>query len=187
MSTIRIETQITSDDLLQAVGQLSAPDLERFVAQVLRLEARRKAASLSNRETELLLKINQGLPESLNERYRTLQSKLQAEKLAAEERRELSRLIAQREKLQAQRLEALSELARMWNLTLRGVMKQLGIHSPEIKTYDHNLPSNFSGFPANSSKGASLFVNARRVSVSTLLTGVSTPTFSPARTTAPCK
>ncbi|MEW5941551.1 MAG: STAS/SEC14 domain-containing protein [Chloroflexota bacterium] len=130
MATIRIETQVTPDDLLQAVGQLSAPDLERFVEQTLRLKARRKAASLSKRETELLLKINQGFPESSNERFQALQTKLQAETLTAEERRELAKLVAQREKLQAQRLEALSDLARLRNTTLRGVMKQLGISSP---------------------------------------------------------
>jgi hypothetical protein len=130
MATIRIETQVTSNDLLQAVGQLSASDLERFASQVLRLQAQRKAASLSSLETELLLKINQGIPEAANTRYQSLQSKQQAEQLTKEERRELSRLINQREKLQAQRLESLAELARLRNTTLRGVMKQLGLQSP---------------------------------------------------------
>jgi len=130
MATIRIESQVTPDALLQAVGQLSAADLERVVAQVLRLQAQHKAASLSSRETELLLKINQGVPAVANARYQSLQSKRQAEQLTAEERRELSRLINQREKLQAQRLESLAELARLRNMTLRGVMKQLGIQSP---------------------------------------------------------
>ena len=130
MATIRIESQVTPDALLQAVGQLSAADLERVVAQVLRLQAQHKAASLSSRETELLLKINQGVPAAANARYQSLQSKRQAEQLTAEERRELSRLINQREKLQAQRLESLAELARLRNMTLRGVMKQLGIRSP---------------------------------------------------------
>ena len=130
MATIRIESQVTPDALLQAVGQLSAADLERVVAQVLRLQAQHKAASLSSRETELLLKINQGVSAAANARYQSLQSKRQAEQLTAEERRELSRLINQREKLQAQRLESLAELARLRNMTLRGVMRQLGIQSP---------------------------------------------------------
>ena len=128
MATIRIESQVTPDALLQAVGQLNAADLERVTAQVLRLQAQRKASSLSSRETELLLKINQGTPEAANARYQALQSKRQ--ELTAEEHRELSRLINQREKLQAQRLESLAELARLRNTTLRGVMKQLGIQSP---------------------------------------------------------
>jgi len=128
MATIRIESQVTPDALLQAVGQLSAADLERVIAQVLRLQAQSKAASLSSRETELLLKINQGVPEAANARYQALQSKREAEELTAEERRELSRLAAQRETIQAERLEALTELARLRKITLRGVMKQLGIH-----------------------------------------------------------
>ena len=130
MATIRIESQVTPDALLQAVRQLSAADLERVVAQVLRLQAQHKAANLSSRETELLLKINQGIPEASNARYQALQVKREAERLTAEERRELSRLINQREKLQAQRLESLAELAHLRNMTLRGVMRQLGIQSP---------------------------------------------------------
>jgi hypothetical protein len=130
MATIRIETQITPDTLLQAVGQLNAADLERVAAQVLRLQAQRKAASLSSRETELLLKINQGIPEAANARYQALQVKCEVEELTAEDHRELLRLTNQREKLQAQRLESLAELARIRNMTLRGVMKQLGISSP---------------------------------------------------------
>jgi hypothetical protein len=130
MATIRIESQVTADALLQAVRQLNAADLERVMAQVLHLQAQRKAASLSSRETELLLKINQAIPEAANARYQELQSKRQAEQLTADERRELSRLINQREKLQAQRLEALAELARLRNMALRDVMKQLEIRSP---------------------------------------------------------
>jgi sulfur carrier protein ThiS len=130
MATVHIETQITLEDLLKAVGQLSMTDLERFAAQVLRLQAQRKAVSLPAREAELLVAINQGFPAAWRARYQALQVKLQAEGLSPEEEQEFFDLITRREKWQAQRLEALAELARLRNTTLRGVMKQLGIHSP---------------------------------------------------------
>jgi hypothetical protein len=47
--------------LLKAVNQLSLPDLEQFVSQVLVLQAQRRANSLPQSEAELLLKINQGI------------------------------------------------------------------------------------------------------------------------------
>lgn len=130
MATIHIETQITLEDLLKAVGQLSMTDLERFAGQVLRLQAQRKAVSLPAQEAELLLTVNQGFPATRRNRYQALQVKRQTESLTPEEEQEFFDLITQREKWQAQRLEALAELARLRNTTLPGVMKQLGIQSP---------------------------------------------------------
>ncbi len=129
METIRIESQITLDDLLNVVGRLSLTDLEKFVPQVLRLQAQRKAASLPDEQAELLLKINQGFPTALDKSYKILQMKCQAETLTTEEQQTWADLINQREKWQAQRLEALAELANLRNMTLREVMQQLGIKS----------------------------------------------------------
>jgi uncharacterized coiled-coil DUF342 family protein len=105
-------------------------DLERFAGQVLRLQAQRKAVSLPAQEAELLLTVNQGFPATRRNRYQALQVKRQTESLTPEEEQEFFDLITQREKWQAQRLEALAELARLRNTTLPGVMKQLGIQSP---------------------------------------------------------
>ncbi|WP_236556934.1 hypothetical protein [Calothrix sp. PCC 7507] len=62
MSTVKVEVQLSSEELLKAVEQLSQGDLERFVSQVIALQAQRKASSLPQVEAELLLKINQGIP-----------------------------------------------------------------------------------------------------------------------------
>jgi hypothetical protein len=45
MTVIRVEAQLTSDELVKAVAQLDAPELERFAAQIIALQARRKAPS----------------------------------------------------------------------------------------------------------------------------------------------
>ncbi len=46
MPTIQLQAEISRDALLQAVGQLSPPELDRFVDEVLELRARREPAGL---------------------------------------------------------------------------------------------------------------------------------------------
>ena len=62
MSTIKVEVEFSSEDLLKAVGQLSQSDLRKFISQAIAIQAQRTTSSLMQRESELLLKINQGIP-----------------------------------------------------------------------------------------------------------------------------
>ena len=130
MTTIRVEAQLSTEELLKAVGQLSLPDLERFVGQVIVLQAQRKAPSLPQTEAELLLKINQGIPADIQHRYNELIAKRKAETLTPEEHSELLRLTEQVEKLEAQRVEYLAELARLRRTSLTALMASLGIRTP---------------------------------------------------------
>ena len=130
MSTVRVEAQLPTDELLKAVGQLSQPELEQFVLQVIALRARRKAPSLPRAESELLLKINQGASPDVQKRYGKLIAKRRAETLTPDEYDELLRLTEQTEALEARRVEYLAELARLRNTTLAALMKDLGIRKP---------------------------------------------------------
>lgn len=130
MITFRVEAEISAEDLLKAAGQLSLAELERFVAQAIKLQAQRKAASLPQIESDLLLKINQGMPATLRKRYYELIERRRAETLTHEEYSELLRLTAQVENLQAERVEYLAELARIRKMTLTTLMKDLGIKTP---------------------------------------------------------
>jgi hypothetical protein len=130
MSTVRVEAQLPTDELLKAVGQLSQPELEQFVFQVIALRARRKAPSLPRAESELLLKINQGASPDVQKRYGELISKRRAETLTPDEYDELLRLTEQTEALEARRVEYLAELARLRDTTLAALMKDLGIRKP---------------------------------------------------------
>jgi hypothetical protein len=130
MSTVRIEAQLPTDELLKAVGQLSQPELEQFVFQVIALRAQRKAPSLPRAESELLLKINQGASPDVQKRYGELIAKRRAETLTPDEYNELLRLTEQTEALEARRVEYLAELARLRNTTLAALMKDLGIRKP---------------------------------------------------------
>ena len=130
MPMVQVNAQLPTDELLKAVGKLSQPDLEQFVAQVIALRAKRQSPSLSRTESELLLKINQGVPAEIHRRYNRLIAKRRAETLTVNEHAELLRLTKQIEKLEAHRIESLAELARLRNLTLTALMKQLNIRKP---------------------------------------------------------
>lgn len=82
---------------------------------------------LSQRESELLLQINRGLAAGMAERYQELMSRRQAGSLAGEELRELLRLTEESERLQAERVKLLAELARLRARPLGVLIEELGI------------------------------------------------------------
>lgn len=130
MATIQLQSQISLDALITGVEQLSTPDLESFANQVLALRARRRSPSLSRKETELLQKINQGLPGEIQQRLNLLTKKRRAETLTPEEHQELLGLVDEVEQMDAKRVEYLAELAQLRNTSLRLLMNQLGIRPP---------------------------------------------------------
>jgi len=77
MPTVQVKSNIELgiEDILAGIDQLDTPELENFLQQVSQLLARRKAKSLSKKETELLIKINEGLSRHEAERYKKLAAK----------------------------------------------------------------------------------------------------------------
>jgi len=130
MPVIQLEAQVSSAQLLRALEQMPSEELDSFVEQTLALHAQRSAAHLDHTESELLLQINRGIPPERRERYEALLAKRQAETLNAEEYAELLRLTGQIEQLDASRLIALAELARLRQTSLAELMRTLGIHPP---------------------------------------------------------
>jgi hypothetical protein len=111
-------------------------EFEQFAAQVLALRLQRNAAVLSEQESELLLKINQGLPAALQHRYNDLIAKRDAGSLTSEEYTELLHLTDQVEQREAERLEYLAALAGLRQTTLTQLMSDLGI-KPLPMTKEH--------------------------------------------------
>ncbi len=129
MPTVQVKANLSTDDLMQAVKQLGSSELEKFVWQIIALQAHRKAPSLSKNESELLLKINQGVPVDIQKRYDELIAKRQSETLTPDEYDELSRLTDQVEKLDAKRMEYLKELAHIRQTSLTELMEELNIQT----------------------------------------------------------
>jgi hypothetical protein len=131
MPTIHLEAQVSPDELLEAVDQLGTDELDRFVSQVLVIQARRKAPGLPPEQAALLQQINRGLPADLRDRLERLEEKRESEILTPDEHAELLRIVAQVEGLEAQRVETLSRLACLRGTSLPTLMDELGIRPPD--------------------------------------------------------
>jgi hypothetical protein len=78
-------------------------------------------------ESELVLKINQGVPPDLQRRYHELIAKRWAETLSGDEYSELLRLTDQVEAIEVQRVEYLAELARLRKKSLTDVLTSMWV------------------------------------------------------------
>ncbi len=123
MPTIQIEI----DQLLEAALQMPRDELETFVIRLFTLKATQEAPSLSEREAEILLQINQGLPSAVQERLNELIDQRNARTISAKELRELKKLTDRVELLDAERLKLLTELAHLRGVPLRKLINQLGL------------------------------------------------------------
>jgi hypothetical protein len=125
------EQNKTLEQIAAAQGRSVADLIRSGVDVLLKDEVDRndsgRARSLPQRESELLLGINRGLPGEQAERYRELMSRRRNGSLAAEEHQELLRLTDKAERLQAERIERLAELARLRGKPLVAVMEELGV------------------------------------------------------------
>lgn len=130
MSEIQMTSPLSFDELLHRVEQLSLPDLEQLVSRTLGLLARRKAPSKPANEAELLFKINQGLPRTVQKRVDELTSKRRASTITPEELNELLCLIEEIEKSDAERIKNLAQLAQLRQSSLTTLMNDLGIQTP---------------------------------------------------------
>ena len=121
------------DELLSAVESLNEPDLESLVNRALFLRARLRSPVLSSEETGLLRKINQGIPQALNERYQVLLEKRDAETLSQVEYEDLLVVGERIEAVGVKRIEALAKLSTIRQVPLLTLMDSLGIQSPGVR------------------------------------------------------
>jgi len=87
------------------------------------------APHLNHVESDLLQKINQGLPEHKWQRYNELIAKRRAETLTDEEQTELIEISDVIEQTNAERMARLAKLAQLRHAPLENTMHELGISS----------------------------------------------------------
>ena len=127
MPKIKLEAQLSTEDLLRAVQQLSNPEIEEFMQNLVTFRAKQITTNLSEKEAELLLNINQSLNQDIQQRYQLLIKKRQQEELTNNEYEELLSLTELVEKNQAQRLQYLVKLANLRGCSLEKLMSDLEI------------------------------------------------------------
>ncbi|MEK8018088.1 MAG: hypothetical protein VSS75_014530 [Candidatus Parabeggiatoa sp.] len=130
MPTVQAKVHLSFEELLNIVKQLNSNDLERFASSVHHIQAQRKAPSIPRRESELLLKINQKLPFEIQAAYDNLIAKRRAETLNSNEYNVLLDLTEKVEQFEAKRIDAMTALAGLRQISLTELMNELGIKSP---------------------------------------------------------
>jgi hypothetical protein len=113
--------------VIEDMALLTARQLETVLerAAVLRLQKRKLV--LPARESDLLRTINRGLSAEKGARLEQLQKKLREETIARREQNQLIRLTEELERLGAERLEALIELAAIRRTSVPKLMNEMGL------------------------------------------------------------
>ena len=132
MSKVMVQPNLVLDaeQILNGMTKMAINEFEQFFEQILALRARRIAPTLSQEESELLLKINEGVPDEVRLRFRLLREKMQGEVITQEEHEELINLTDQIETSDVERLQNLIKLAQLRNVSLDTVMDQLELRTP---------------------------------------------------------
>jgi hypothetical protein len=127
--TLEIAPELESQIKQAAANAGLSPDayILDSVRQRLQQTKPRKLTHLSQRESDLLQKINQSLSQIQWQRYRILIGKRQAETLTPEEQSELIALSDQLEEANAKRIAYVAELADVHQTTVPGLMHELGL------------------------------------------------------------
>ncbi len=128
MENIQLASGIDLERVIQGMGKLNNAELEKVLSRLSILLAQRKSPSLPARESDLLHKINQGLPAHILLRHTFLTGRLQANALTEAEHNELIGLIDQIEQADAERMQAIAELSSLRAISVDTLMRQLDIH-----------------------------------------------------------
>ena len=130
---VRKDIKLDVDELLQGLSDMDLDSLEKFSEALNHIIARRKSPKPPERELELLDKIYQNFSSATQHRYDALYQKLQEEKIAPAEHKELLGLVELAEKHNAEWLKALAELAALRGVSVEQLKKDLGIENPPLK------------------------------------------------------
>ena len=79
-------------------------------------------------ELELLQKINQALPEEIQQKYNDLNAKMRSQTITPEEHQDLLKLIDIVEQADGDHLQNLIQLSQLRNISLAELMEQLQIY-----------------------------------------------------------
>lgn len=129
MSVMKLDIELSKSDLLRAVAQLPPSELKEFVRDILALNATKTTDVLSESETDLLQKINRGLPAALQTRMLALIDKRQFDALTPAEVTELQEISAQVEALNLERMTHLTALAQLRRVPLGKLVQDLGLRA----------------------------------------------------------
>ena len=130
MPTLQITLPPSQEELFHVIEQLDREDLDELASCVQALRAERRPDVLTKSETELMKQINLGIIPATWERYAFLRKRKKDQVLTESEYEELLTISDKIEMANAERIEALGELANLRGISIRALMRSLGITSP---------------------------------------------------------
>ena len=127
MATDLAKPKTNPAQMLQDLAQLTARQLDAVMQRAATLRLQKRKRVLSPPESDLLRIINRGLSPEKSARLEALQQKLRDETITRHEQAQLLRLTDELERLGAERLQALIELAVIRKTTVPKLMNEMGL------------------------------------------------------------
>jgi len=127
MLTAVAKPKITPAQVIEDMTRLTARQLGTVIEKAALIRLKKTTRVLSERESELLRVINHGLSVEKSAKLEALRHKLSQEAITRREREQLLRLTDELERLGAERLKALMELAAIRKTTVTKLMNEIGM------------------------------------------------------------
>lgn len=127
MATVIIETDRPIEDMTKSLARLSTRDLNALLDGITAIRSQRLEPELTPTETALLERIDQAISRQEMDEYEQLRKKLETRTLSAAEHTRLIALSDRIEMLQADRIEAVAEMARSRDAAFRDLWLQMGL------------------------------------------------------------
>ena len=127
MQTIEIQKgiRVGMEDLINGVSRMETPVLEKFMDTMNHILTGRKSVAASEREKELLDKIENVVPAFVKRRYNQLHAKLEKETISETEHKELLQVIDFMEERAVERTHLMAALAALRHITLKELTEQI--------------------------------------------------------------
>lgn len=126
---LRIDLRPELEEQVRAIAEEAGVAPDQYVANVLNEHLIHHRVAPSSLEPALLKRINLGIDPEVWHRYHMLRARLEDQTLTTTEQQELKQITDQIEEANAQRIEALIQLANLRNTTLDALMDEFGLRS----------------------------------------------------------
>lgn len=120
-----ISHQDNIENVLESLGGLTVKEIDLVLQNLIKIRRQKLPSVLSEKESELIKKINRQLPEEIRSRYNILLNRKESQSLSDQEYAELLELTRYAEQFDVDRLKHLSDLARLRNISLAQLIDDL--------------------------------------------------------------
>jgi hypothetical protein len=137
--TLTIDLKPEIEAALREEAAKAGLDADRFIQRTIEEQLKKainghpEVSSLSSAESKLLRQVNEWLPSETWDEYQELREKFRSETLTDAEHQRLTEIYDQIEMINAKRIGFIAELARLRQVSLEEMMKQLGIPAPSFE------------------------------------------------------